>query len=389
MTTAGHVGRLTAVAHSAMMVFGIVMALIGAVTPALAGRVDLEIADIGRLFLAMNAAMLAASLALGVVVDRSGLRMPMVAGALLVAGGLFTVAHAEGTRALVFGVVALGAGGGALNGASNILIADLHEDEHRKSVALNRLGVFFGIGAIVMPFAMSFLMARVGLGGVLSAAAVLCVVLGLGAILLAFPLPKLPQGRPLAALPRYLRQPVVLGLAILLFFQSGNEFLLGGYISNLLTRDLGASVTAASLWLAAFWGAIMVTRLAMGQVLARVSGPRVVVVAALGAAAASVGMVMAPTPLLAGLAATSVGLLLSPIFPTALGVAGARYREQSGAVFGVLFAVALTGGMTMPWLAGHLAARTGLRWVFLLAAANFVMVAVAMRLVDRTLHRSR
>ncbi|MCC6163810.1 MAG: MFS transporter [Acidobacteria bacterium] len=376
-------------AHGAMMVFGIVMALIGAVTPALAGRVDLEIADIGRLFLAMNAAMLAASLVLGVVVDRGGLRMPMVAGALLVAGGLFTVAHAAGTQALVVGVVALGAGGGALNGASNILIADLHEDEHRKSVALNRLGVFFGIGAVVMPFAVSFLVAHVGLGGVLSAAAVLCVALGLSAILFAFPLPKLPQGRPLAALPRYLRQPVVLALGVLLFFQSGNEFLLGGYIANVLTRDLGASVTTASLWLAAFWSAIMVTRLAMGQILARVSGPRVVVVAALGAAVASVGVVVAPTPLIAGLAATSAGLLLSPIFPTVLGVAGARYREQSGAVFGVLFAVALTGGMTMPWLAGHLAARTGLRWVFLLAAANFVMVAMAMRLVDRTLHRWR
>ena len=43
--------------------------------------------------------------------------------------------------------------------------------------------------------------------------------------------------------------------------------------------------------------------------------------------------------------------------------------------------------MTMPWIAGHLAAQTGLRWVFLLAAANFVMVAVAMRVVARRLSR--
>ena len=127
---------------------------------ALLRETDLAVTDIGRLFLAMNAAMLAASLALGVVVDRHGLRTPMAVGALLVAGGLLIVAHAASTQALLSGVIALGAGGGALNGAANILVADLHQDERRKSVALNRLGVFFGIGAVVMPFSVSFLTAR-------------------------------------------------------------------------------------------------------------------------------------------------------------------------------------------------------------------------------------
>jgi fucose permease len=59
-----------------------------------------------------------------------------------------------------------------------------------------------------------------------------------------------------------------------------------------------------------------------------------------------------------------------------LGLAGARFPAHSGTVFGILFTVALAGGMTIPWMAGHLADAAGLRWVFVLAAINFVAVAL-------------
>jgi hypothetical protein len=49
------------------------------------------------------------------------------------------------------------------------------------------------------------------------------------------------------------------------------------------------------------------------------------------------------------------------ISPTALGLAGSRFGEYSGSVFGLLSAMGLTGGLTLPWARGHLAAATGLR----------------------------
>ncbi|HEX2311330.1 MAG TPA: hypothetical protein VHH91_11495, partial [Vicinamibacterales bacterium] len=69
------------------------------------------------------------------------------------------------------------------------------------------------------------------------------------------------------------------------------------------------------------------------------------------------------------------GLALAGIFPTVLGLAAAAFPNHSGTVFGILFTVALTGGMTMPWLAGQLAAAAGLRAVFVLAAGGFLAVA--------------
>lgn len=369
---------LTRIAHAGILVFGIVMALVGAVVPVVSQRIALDLGTIGTLFLTMNGAMLAASLTLGMVVDRVGLRVPLAAGAWLVGGGLVLVGLAKSPALLFAGVAALGAGGGALNGAANILVADLHAGPAEKGAALNRLGVYFGIGALLVPFTVGTVMATIGLSGVLTSAAVLCAVLGGVALGVHFPAARQRHGWPLARVGTYARQPAVVGLAVLLFFQSGNEFLLGGYISSLLTRDFGVSIAGASLWLAGFWACIMMSRLGMSRLLRHVRGASVVMSSAAVAALACLLLATAPTSLVAGVAALLAGLALAPIFPTVLGEAGARYPEQTGAVFGLLFTVALTGGMTLPWLAGHLASAAGMPAVFLLATANSVMVIVLM-----------
>src|SRR5919108_5233723 len=91
---------LSAGAYAGMFVFGLVMALLGAVLPALAGRLEFQISDIGRLFLVMNGAMLAASLVLGLAMDRFGMKPPLAIGALLVATALVIVARASAFRML-------------------------------------------------------------------------------------------------------------------------------------------------------------------------------------------------------------------------------------------------------------------------------------------------
>jgi len=63
----------------------------------------------------------------------------------------------------------------------------------------------------------------------------------------------------------------------------------------------------------------------------------------------------------AGLGVVLTGVSTAGIYPTVLAQAGSRFEEYSGTVFGILFAVALTGGMTLPWLVGQLAQAHGLR----------------------------
>lgn len=219
---------LTGLAHAGIFVFGIVMALVGAVVPALSEKLPLTLSDIGTLFLVMNFAMLAASLVVGLVMDRGGLKLPLAVGAALVAIGLVVIGRAGAYSPLLIGVACLGFGGGALNAGTNTLVADLHGNPNEKAAALNLLGVFFGFGALVMPFSLGALAARFGMAALLEAAAALCVAVALLAAVLSFPAPKQRQGWPLAQMPRFLRMPIIRALALLLFFESGNEFLLGG-----------------------------------------------------------------------------------------------------------------------------------------------------------------
>jgi fucose permease len=80
------------------------------------------------------------------------------------------------------------------------------------------------------------------------------------------------------------------------------------------------------------------------------------------------------------------GWSLAGIYPATLGLAGARFQAHSGTVFGILFAVALAGGMTLPWTAGQIGGAAGLRWVFAIVAGSFAAIlglsGVAAR-VDR------
>ncbi|HSL20555.1 MAG TPA: MFS transporter [Vicinamibacterales bacterium] len=373
--TAVRYTALDAVAFAGMFVFGIVMALVGAAMPVLTERLSLGLDDAGTLFLVTNAAMLAASLLVGPVMDRAGMKAPIAAGVTLVAIALLVISTVSRMGDLLLALACLGFGGGAVNASTNTLVADLHEDPQGKASALNLLGVFFGFGALLLPFSIGVLLSRVGLGGVLVGGAVLCAITGLVAVALRFPAPKQPQGLAFAAMPRFLRMPVVLALAFLLFFESGNEFVLGGYFTTFLIREFAVPVERASYLLAGYWGAIMMSRLFLSRAVLRIGAHRVVTGGAVLATAGALGVSVAPGASVAAGGILLTGLALAGIFPTVLSVAGARFSEHSGTVFGLLFTAALTGGMTMPWLAGHLAAGAGLRSVFVLAAVGFVGVA--------------
>jgi fucose permease len=367
--------RPAAAAYASHLLFGIVMALLGAILPTLSVRIGFDLAQAGRLFLVMNACLLLSSLGLGPLMDRFGMKPPLVVGSLLVGAGLALVALARDYESLAWGAVVLGLGGGGLNTGGNTLVADLHQAQEARSAALNRLGVFFGIGAVLMPLAIGLLLQAAELGSILLAGAALCVAVALHNALVALPPPKRQHHVPLADVVRLAREPFVLVFAALLFFQSGNEFVAGGYASSFLVRENGLSVRAASWALTGFWVALMLARLVLSRVALRVNGPRLLVLCALASAAGTALLVLSRHPAIAVLALLCMGAGFAGIFPTALGIVGARHPALTGTVFGLLITAALTGGMLLPWLSGIIGEAHGLRPVMTLVAAQCLAIA--------------
>lgn len=354
------VGWLSASAFAGMFGFGIVMALLGAILPSLSSRLHFDLAQAGNLFLAMNAAMLVTTLALGPYLDRFGHKWPLAVAPLLVSGAVVLIANVDDFGGVITAVMLLGVGGGALNQTTNTLVADLHEGEHRKSVALNLLGVFFGFGALFVPFTIGSLVRALGLAGILYIAAAVSVLPAILSLPFLFPPARQSGGVPFAKILLFLRQPLVLLFSFLLFFESGNEFILGGYISIYLARHLRASVSTASYLLAAYWAALMLARVVLSLTVLRSGGGKLILGSALGVAGSMILMLAAPSLPLAAVAAVLLGFTIATIFPTVLGIAGAAYASHAGTVFGILIGIGLCGGMMLPWLTGKLSEHYGI-----------------------------
>jgi FHS family glucose/mannose:H+ symporter-like MFS transporter len=375
---------LEATACAGMCVFGIVMALLGSVLPIVSAELDFGLARAGDLLALMNFAMLLTSLAVGPALDRFGFRLPLALGPLLAAAGLAQIARAGAYRELLLAAPLLGAGGAVLNTATNALIADLYPESKPKNAALNRLGVFFGFGALGLPLAIGRLIETAGLRPILLGAAALVLMPSLAALTLRFPGPKQTRGLPFRRVLTQERLPLVALFAALLFFQSGAEFVIGGYVPTFLTREIGAAVSAASYLFAGYWAALMVARVLLSRWLLRIPGESLVPLCAAGSLLATASLIASRTLESAGVAVIALGFSISGIFPTVLGVAGTWFRDASGTVFGLLFTVALTGGMLAPWLAGRAAEAGGLRWgLSLLPAAFAAIVFISLEIRRR------
>lgn len=106
---------------------------------------------------------------------------------------------------------------------------------------------------------------------------------------------------------RLLRSPPVLALAFMLFFQSGVEFTLGGYMTTYLTRVLSVDIAGASWMLAGSWAGLTAARFGLARVLLTADPHRLVLFCALGASTGSVVTAVAPKVRVAGLALVVVG----------------------------------------------------------------------------------
>ncbi len=376
---------LSAAAYAGMFVFGIVMALLGAILPVLTRDIRLDLGQAGSLFFAMNLAMLVTMLLLGPLMDRYGKKPALAGGPMLVAAALMLFSTAATYPALLVAATLMGVGGGALNGGTNTLISDIHSDPKRRNSALNVLGIFLGFGALFVPFLIGSMLETAGLGALLIGAAALSVLPGLLAAVLRFPAPKHREGVSLRDVGRFARDPLVLLFAFLLFFESGNEFIMGGFTATYITRELGMPISGASYLLALYWAALLVARIVSSRLLLKVNGVTVVLVSAV-AAAAGVALLMASTGYASAAAALVVtGFGFASIFPTTLGLAGSAFEAYSGTVFGILFAVALTGGMTLPWAVGQLAEASSLRAALGISCGGAMAIFLLQALIGRRL----
>lgn len=380
--SAAGVARLQASAWAGMFVFGIVMAILGAILPSLFERIGFGAGAAGNLFLTMNFAMLVTTLFFGPLVDRFGFKAVLAVSALLVALAFLALSRASGYGLVLGAAVVLGLGGGGLNGGTNALTSGLHEGEKRTS-ALNVLGIFFGFGALFVPFLIGTMREALGVGRILALACFLSLVPFVIYAVLPFPRARQAQGFPLKSAAAIVRSPFLWLTAFILFFESANEFTVGGWISTYLQRTFGVGAGAAALALAGYWAAIMIGRLVSSRIVRAVRGETLILGSAVLALAAALLMILAPSGPAAAAGAVLIGFGFAAIYPTTLALVGDRFAELTGTAFSVVIAVGLAGGMLAPWLAGKIAEASSLRRGLVIPAVDCALIILLTFLVRR------
>jgi len=373
--------KLMAAAWAGMFVFGIVMAVLGAILPSLFERIGFGEAAAGTLFLTMNFAMLVMTLAFGPLVDRSGFKALLAVCALLVAGAFLLLVGARTYGLVMAAAVVLGFGGGGLNGGTNALTSDINPEN--RGAALNLLGIAFGFGALTIPFLIGALLRSLGLRTILLFATALSLVPLVLFVAFRFPRAKQAQGFPLRRAARVVGHPLLWLCALLLFFQSGNEFTAGGWLLTHLQKTYRVAPPAAALVLAGYWAAVMAGRLLSARLGKRVGGVSMALSGAVLALAAAAVLVLAPSGALAMAGAVALGLGFATIYPTVLAVVGESFPDFTGTAFSVVISVGLAGGMVAPWVVGRIAQASSLRQGFLVPVANCAMVLVLLFFVRR------
>ncbi|MDD2537749.1 MAG: MFS transporter [Bacteroidales bacterium] len=346
--------KILAAGYAGIVFFGISFLTLGSVLPSLRETLHLDMAQSSALAGILPLGVLAGSLVFGPWCDRFGYKMPFQAAAAMVVLGFIGLAAFRSVPWLGACVLLTGTGGGILNGACNALVNDV-SDDRRRSSNLSILGVFYGIGALMMPLILG-IFDHVSYAVILRYMSVFLFFIFVYFSLTRFPEAKVRQGFPVKEGLLMLRQPALLFFSFILFFQSALEGLCSNWIPIFLQDSpLYRLPQQQALFLLTF----VVLGITVGRVLlswlSLRFAPWKILWAYLSLTAAGFAGLAAGIPPL--ISVILIGTGLGATFPVIISYVGSRYKSLSGTAIGIAMVIALAGNTLLNYLLGFLPIR--------------------------------
>jgi len=290
---------------------------------------------------------------------------------------------------LIVLAVPYGLGAGSIDAAMNNYIALHYTSKH-----MSWLHCFWGVGAIISPFVMSYALSVSVWNNGYRIIAVTQTVIGV-ILLVSLPLWRVNKGRSASndgqksvGLIGALRIKGVPCLLLGFLAYCAAEFTTLGWSSTYLVEVRGMAEERAAAFASLFYIGMTVGRFFGGFVVDRVGDRRMII---LGTVISSLGVICIAVPVeivtLAGF--TVIGLGYAPIYPCIIHSTPSNFgKENSGAIIGIQMASAYTGSTFMPPLYGLLGRLFGF-WImpFYLAVFMVLMTVMIERTFKLTAHR--
>ena len=379
---------LLALIYLAFISLGLPDSLLGAGWPVMHTELGVSVSFMGIISMVISGGTIVSSLLSDKLTHKFGTRAVTVASVFLTVAALFGFSFSGSFSMLIIFAVPYGLGAGAIDAALNNYVA-----LHYKAKHMSWLHCFWGVGAIISPFIMSFALKNLNWNSGYRIVGFIQLAIAL-LLLVTLPVWKINKTESTADTKR-------VGLTAALKIK-GVPFLLIGFFaycaaeatamywaSTYFTEVKGISGDRAASFAALFYIGITLGRFASGFITERLGDRRMIL---LGTGILACGIMILLIPVQSYMTAFAAFLVIgfgcAPIYPCIVHSTPANFgAENSGAIIGIQMASAYVGSTFIPPLFGLFGNAVGFSVmpVYLLAffALMIIMTEATFRITGK------
>ena len=354
----------------------------GAILPAWGYHLRFEFAAIGYYFLCVAVGVLLSVELSRRLLPRKGVAFVLILACWLASGALLLLAFAPPPFPALWRMGTLTVVGmalGLLNSAIFQAISTIYQ--HDPASTLNLGGIVFGSGCLLITVLVAGTFNTYSVTVILTLVALAPASFAVLYARTAFPPSVIPPQPSWKQALRDFRSFGAISLALLLFFQFGNEWSIAGWLPIFLIHRLGLSPGAALNLLALYWAALLLGRIGALAILRRVSHGRVLMGSAASAMFGCMLLFSTNNQFGATTGILLVGGGFATIYPLVAEKIGHRFTYYHPGLFNGIFSIAMVGAMMAPWLLGYLAGIWGVGVVMVAPMIGTVMVFALVLLI--------
>ncbi len=326
-------GRLIPAAILAILVYGMIAAMLGTILPKLSDDFHLTADQGGMIAFAQALGLIIASVSVGPLIDNRGKKTGLLLGLTLIAIALFLLPNSTSYEMIIGCMFLQGLGGGIIVTGANALVSDISED--KRASTLNLLNLFFGLGGLLTPFIAANLLGGNTIALCYLTAGLTVVTLALHAVT-PMPPPSGERGFKMSEASQLLARPALFLLSAFLFLYVACEVGVWNWLTKHLIAQGMDPARALNILSLGFALGILVGRVAVSPILIKVPAPTVTLAASVLMAVTTYAMLQTADPFTAGVIVFCAGVAMAPVFPTTLAMVGDAFPRMTATAMGIV-----------------------------------------------------
>jgi len=354
---------------------GLLMSFLGPILPAWGYHLQSDYSSTGLHFLAMALGIIASVGLSHRLLPLKGVRFMLVLASGLAAGSLLAVALMSPPVGLGWrlgGIFFVGASSGVLASALFYGITGIYE--HDPAATANLAGLLFGLGSLMTALLVSGTFYVYTVPSILVFLAVIPAFFAGFYAKAAFAVERIPLQPAWREALADFRVPAAILFALLLFFQSANEWSLAGWLAIYLIQRIGISPASGLYLLALYWFVLIVGRVLAQFLLPRLRHGRLLSISALSALFGCTILSFTTNVFGAVTGILFVAGGFAFVYPLVVEKIGHRFPYFHPGLFNGIFSLAMAGGLLAPWTVGYLADLWGIRMMMVQPLLGTFMV---------------